>query len=695
MKKLLTTPYPAHVHLTGETARGTLWCPLPDGDEVLACAAERFARSGELPVEFAREYAGGEHRDCFYDPEGYVLEITPAGARISASASAGALYGAMTLSHIARQYGECLPCGLIADKPAWRHRGAQISYGQMNVDYREEYLRHFIRAMAELKFNAVYLYLEWRYQFPSIPETHNPAYISPAQAREIQRYAARYNVTIVPALNVLGHSGDFLAMQGMHDLGEHDAESDDGRVAYTTALCASNPRTRALVASALNDIMDAFGSEIIHVGGDEVEALGVCERCREHYRGLTKAQIYIDYFCWVRDLLAARGRRMGIWGDMLLGFLADGSEEAMAHARRLLDGTVIFDWHYDSAHTEAIELLAGAGADLVLSTSVRGSALIVPSLNQGPIQSVYFRDGFRFNARGGLDTDWIYGHGYHGAQSGPLFATGAAIMWQGSGEECARGSGTDEVCRAYAAQTYGVAEPLLSYWRITGDAAGDILRPFRDGLNGSYMRRSAYLDDSPLGSFIHYAPALRPGVLDGFRAAIQKAQALWDEIERTARPTPDLPFMKAPLVLYRYMAEKFAWGDELYEAYDRAAHIQYSDPDAFRALMLSAAARLRAHAPAFDEPIAFLTACHEALGLETGSILRLKATRANLFTLADFIEHLADGHRPLPSFRNMNDYLFARPLTDFWAPRSDEWYAEPAPFTRTDGDNGRERGHAL
>ena len=114
MKKLLTTPYPAHVHLTGETARGTLWCPLPDGDEVLACAAERFARSGELPVKFAREYAGGEHRDCFYDPEGYVLEITPAGARISASASAGALYGAMTLSHIARQYGECLPCGLIA-----------------------------------------------------------------------------------------------------------------------------------------------------------------------------------------------------------------------------------------------------------------------------------------------------------------------------------------------------------------------------------------------------------------------------------------------------------------------------------------------------------------------------------------------------------------------------------------------------
>ena len=690
MEKLMITPYPKYVSLNDTTACGALFCTQRFEDGMLANAASKFPGAGALPVTFAAEWQGGEGRDCFEDPEGYVLTIEEAGAVIYASAPAGALYGATTLELMARQYGEALPCGVIADKPYWRHRGAQISYAQANVQYKDEYLRHFIRAMAELKINTVYLYLEWRYQFPSIPETHNPDYLSPEQAREIQKYAKKYNVTVVPSLNVLGHTSDFLAMQAFHDLGEYDPEKVDARVGDTSALCTSNPRMRKLVEIMLGEIMDAFDCEIIHVGGDEVSALGLCEHCKAVYGDKPEGEIYIDYMCWVRDILKARGRRMGIWGAMLLGFLKSRDQAMLDYAKKLLDHTVIFDWAYDYAHTEEIGLLSSLGADMILSTSVHGCSVPAPWPGQWVNQHDYFVDGVGKEIMGGLATDWIYAHGYHGAQMGPLFAAAEAMMWQQPDKEFACGTTADDTFMAYARQTYGIDRPMVDYWNLAGGGQEDILKHLRPGdMNGSVLRRSAYLDDSPLGVFIRYSHLLKGEKFDEFRAAVERLTAMWPEIERTARKTPDLPFVKGPIILYRYLICKFQWGLELYGAYDEAAKAQYTDPEKFKALLMGAAEKLRAWKDVFDEPIAFLTEANEALGLEKGSIQRVQATRENLLLLADFLENLADGHRPIPSFKNMNDWLFRRPLTNFWAARCDESYDEREPFRRTDGDNER------
>ncbi len=691
------TPLPLRVVPRGGVARGRLYCTLHSGNATRETAARKFAGAGDLPVTFTDVCREEAFRDCFADAEGYVLTISETGAEIAASAPAGALYGATTLELLAREHGDALPCCAIADRPCRRHRGAQISYAQANVEYRGEYLRRFIRAMAELKINTIYLYLEWRYQFPSVPETHNPTYLSPDEARAICEYAKAYNVTVVPSLNVLGHTGDFLGMQAFHALGEYDPEKTDGRVGESAALCTSDPRTRKLIETVLGEITDAFDCEIIHVGGDEVPALGVCERCRAVYGDKPAGEIYVDYLCWVRDLLKARGRRMGIWSDMLLSFCRDGDPAMLAYTKKLLDHTVVFDWAYDGSHTDEIRMLSELGADLILSTSVHGCSTAAPWPGQWVNQHAYFKDGADLPIRGGLATDWIYCHGYHGAQMGPLFASAEAMMWQGATEEFARGSTADETFLAYAEQTFGPAagRTFVDYLRLAGGGEEAILRNLRPGrMNGSVLRRSAYLDDTPLGVFIRYAHLLKGEKFSAFREAADRLYALWDAFETEARPVPELPFLKGPAILYRYFARKFAWGEALYETYDRAAALRYADPDAFRALLLGAAERLRSCRDAFDEPLAFLRRMHEELGAEQGSILRVEATRENLMTLADFLVHLADGHRPLPSFANLNAYLFNRPLTHFWAPRGDEWYAETAPFVRTDGDDGRPWGAA-
>ncbi len=689
--KLPITPYPAFVQLTQQQVKGEFYCAQQFADPVLANAAAFFKTKEGLPVTVTTEYTLGE-KACFDDPEGYILTVTPQGAQIAASQPAGALYGAVTLALLARQ-GE-VPCGVISDKPVWRHRGVQICYAQQNVNYRDAYLRHFIRAMAELKVNTVYLYLEWRYQFPSIPQTHNPEYLSPSQAAQLQQYAAGYHITLVPALNVLGHTSDFLAMQAFQNLSEYDLLTEDERTATGVALCTANPQVHRLMEKVLNDMMDAFDCPVIHVGGDEVAALGVCPHCQEKYGQRSKAMIYIDYYTRISRILKARGRKMGIWSDMLVQFLSEGDPSLLEAAQEMFDNTVIYDWCYDSAHTQAVEMLAKANVSLILSTSVHGCSVAAPWLGQTVNQHDYFTDGFRYDVMGGLATDWIYGHGYHGAQMGVLFATAEAMMWQGADSIFTVGATRDETCLSYALQTYGVGQPLVDYWHLAGDPDGQLLCNISPERNGSYLRRSVYLDDSPLGSFLRYGNMLRGEKLEQFRTGVHRAEKLWRQIETAARKTPDLYYLQGPVVLYRALLHKLDWANELYPLYDEAAQVQYTDSARFVQLLNRAAAGLRKHTGDLEEAITFARQMHAELGNEYGSVLRLENTVKNLEILADYLESLTDGHRPLPTFANMNQWLFARPLTNFWSSRCDEWFVEKPPFTRTDGDNGLPWGSA-
>lgn len=56
------------------------------------------------------------------------------------------------------------------------------------------------------------------------------------------------------------------------------------------------------------------------------------------------------------------------------------------------------------------------------------------------------------------------------------------------------------------------------------------------------------------------------------------------------------------------------------------------------------------------------------------------------------MEHLKEGHRPLPALKNIATWLFEAPTTGFWEARSDEWYAESEPFRRVDIDGKVEWG---
>lgn len=696
--ELLLTPYPALAEQKEGYCRGGCFPDFETKDSpLLKTAAAMLGTEGKVPVRLVE--ASGEYAS---DEEGYCLNIEEDAVTISASVAAGWFYGVVTLCQLIRQFGQEIPCLKICDKPQWRHRGAQVSYAQMNVAYRPEYLKRFLDKMAMLKINHVYLYLEWRFQFPSIPATHQEGYMTPEDAREMREYAAARNIILVPALNVMGHSGDLLGAEIFEELKEYNAETQDAKVGGSSALCPSNPKTRALVEKALNDIMDSFDSPVIHVGGDEVSELGICPICSERKKEIGTAGIYLDYFCWVRDILQKRGRKMGIWCDMLAQYAGLNPyyppKEDIVPTEKFLelrDNTIIYDWSYDGPAKESIDSFAKNGFSVICSTSVHGCSTATPWLGQSKNQYDYFKDGFQPGVIGGLATDWIYGLGYHGEEMGALYASAEAMMWQGTADGFAAGTSRETFEKAAALQYYGAGPALAEVWHQAGDPDKGVLRFFPGTKNGSYLRKIAYLSDNPILFYCKYSTFLR-GKEEEFHKEVEKLGNLWEQARASAGPEEKdwIGFSGCSAVMFRYLLGKYELADKFHELYRQAAQMQYENPSEFAELLEKAAAVLESAQSVVEEPAEFLNACVQKLGLESGSVRRLENTRRNLQLLADFTRSLKDNRRPLPSMQNISQWLFERTGTGFWNPRSDEWYREPERFCQPETDMGAEWGSA-
>lgn len=696
----LLIPYPVSITEKGGFICGKPYCaPMEGNADIRLCkAAEMIGNEGDILVSFVKD--DGKYSEYTQSPEGYAIDIEKDAISITAASVEGWFYGAVTLLQLQRQFKNELPCLLIVDKPVWNHRGAQISYAQVNVDYREEYIRRFLKKMAMIKVNHVYLYLEWRFWFNSIPSSHMPGYITPQDVKNIIKIAAAYNITIIPQLNLLGHTGEFLAAECFNSLKEYKQDTGDSLVGESSALCPTNPATRALIEKALGDIIDAFDSEIIHVGGDEVSLLGECPLCAPIAKEKGRDMLYVEFFVWISEFLKKRNKKMGIWGDMLTHYAGINPYEQAEKGVTidsflpLRDNTVIFDWSYDGPSRESVEGFVQNGFEVICSTSVHGASVAAPWLGQVKNQRDFFVDGQAVGAGGGLVTDWIYTYGYHGEEMGALYSVAEAIMWQGADEKAAKGVSLEQLEKAIALQYYGAPSELAELWHQAGDP-DKTLKFFKDGKNGSYLRKAAYLSDNPLRFYLRYAPSLR-GHFDEFKEECKKLEDLYAKVEAAVLPEERewIGFQKCSLILYRYLSAKYQWAEEFHKSYRTAALAQYENSELFKSELLKAAEGLEKYHECFKEPKEFLEMCREKLGMEQGSIYRINSAEAKLKRLAEFAKSLADSHRPLPAIHNLEEWLFDRPLAAFSAARNDEWYNEPEEYRLYENDSGTEWGSA-
>jgi len=313
-------------------------------------------------------------------PEGYSLDIDEHGARITASSDAGLFYGAISLWQLISADGATGAATLqplhIVDKPRFAWRGLMLDSAR---HYQSPaFVEHMIDWMALHKLNMLQWHLTddqgWRVQIlkyprltsvgawraPHDPTTGRPlrygGFYTQATIRRIVAYAATRHVTVVPEIEMPGHSlSAILAYPKLGTVkGDPKTQSDWG---VFPDILDPRDRTYGFMTDVLTEVMDLFPGPWINVGGDEAakDEWKVSPRIQAQIKqlGLANEDALQGWFtARIGGFITAHGRRMIGWDDILVGGAA------------LPPSAAAVSWHLDGAMRSI-----AAGHDTVIATS--------------------------------------------------------------------------------------------------------------------------------------------------------------------------------------------------------------------------------------------------------------------------------------------------------------------------------------
>ncbi len=324
-------------------------------------------------IEFSRD------RATDLGPEGYTLEIEADRAVVRAKTDAGLFYGAVTLWRLMTADGDrgaVVLCPVkIVDRPRFAWRGLLLDSAR---HYQSPaFIEQLIDRMARDKLNVLQWHLTddqaWRLQirrYPRLtsvgawrsavdPKTGRPTryggFYTQAEVRRIVAYAAQRHVTIVPEIEMPGHS--LSAILAYPELGSAPADpKTQGDWGIFPSILDPDAATLTFMEQVLDEAMALFPGQWINVGGDEA----VKDQWRDSPRiqaqmkqlGLADEEALQGWYTTqIGRYLAAHGRRVIGWDDILTGGATLPADAA------------VVSWHLDGA-----AMAAAQGHDAVIAT---------------------------------------------------------------------------------------------------------------------------------------------------------------------------------------------------------------------------------------------------------------------------------------------------------------------------------------
>ncbi|MBK8165137.1 MAG: beta-N-acetylhexosaminidase [bacterium] len=300
-------------------------------------------------------------RDAALPPEHYRLVIAPDRLGLWACAQPGFARGLATLLQLcAGQPDGALPCGTVSDGPAFAWRGLLLDSGRHFQPVRT--VLDVLDRLAAFKFNVLHWHLTedqgWRLEVPGLPRlTEVGAWREQQQggrhggfytADDVRRVVARateLGITVVPEIEMPGHCQAALAAYPELSCtgGPFAVQTQWG--IFPDIFCAGREETFAFLEQVLAHVLELFPSPFIHVGGDEApkDRWRACARCQARIarNGLRDEHELQSWFIRrVGRWLAARGRRLVGWDEILEGDLAGSLPGAVVQSWRGLDGAV-------------------------------------------------------------------------------------------------------------------------------------------------------------------------------------------------------------------------------------------------------------------------------------------------------------------------------------------------------------------
>lgn len=285
-------------------------------------------------------YKFGSHPEVKYiidktlAPEAYVLAVKTTKIEIKSSDKNGRFYAGQTLRLLRFQYSNELPCMVITDAPRLQWRSLLLDSGRQYQDIKT--IKKCLDLMAMLKINRLHWHLTeglgWRVAIRKYPRlTQVGAYIGKQQGeqgfyttreiREIIEYAGNRGITVMPEIDIPGHAEAALtAYPQFTCFNEPPPFTGSGFTPFI--FCAGKDQTITFLKDILDEVMNIFPSEYIHLGGDEApkDHWQKCPDCQKRIKdkGLKDAhELQLWLSAEMADHLARRGRKAVFWGDVL------------------------------------------------------------------------------------------------------------------------------------------------------------------------------------------------------------------------------------------------------------------------------------------------------------------------------------------------------------------------------------------
>jgi hexosaminidase len=300
--------------------------------------------------------------------EGYRLTVTEDGVDLAGGGPAGLFWGAQTLRQLlgpdafrrAPLPGRTwrLPLTRVQDAPRFGWRGLMLDVARHFMP-KDGVLR-YLDLMAAHKLNVLHFHLTddqgWRIEierYPKLTETgswrartkfgHRASplwedkphggYYTRDDIREIVAYAAERHITVVPEIDVPGHSQ--AAIAAYPELGNTDVVDTGALTVWdnwgiSPNVLAPTDHTLRFYEGVFEEVLELFPSTFIHVGGDECPKdqwrRSAAAQARMRELSLADENALQAWFIGHFDAwLTARGRRLIGWDEILEGGLAPGA----------------------------------------------------------------------------------------------------------------------------------------------------------------------------------------------------------------------------------------------------------------------------------------------------------------------------------------------------------------------------------
>src|ERR1035437_1757318 len=372
--------------------------------------------------------------------EAYSLKITPNGAEIRASSSAGLFYGVQTLLQMVEGSGPqaMLPAAEVRDWPALAYRGFMMdfSHGQL---LRVSEIERQIDLLARFKANQYYFYSEASIEYEGYEVVNPDARYTRDEVRRVIEYARQRHVDVVPCMELYGH---------MHDLFRVEKFADLGLPRYGDEFDPRNPRVLAVLSDWVAQTAKLFPSPWYHVGFDEPWSLGKIgvEPGKDPFK------TFIKVLRHVAGEAQRHGKRLMFWADINAGASTLSNHPELV--RELPGGVIAVPWIYEARtnYDSFVQPLAEAGVPTVVAPGVWNWNEVFPDYHRSFINiNGLTAAGKKFKTLGILNTGWTDSAQTIYRQSLPGLVFGAAAGRQ-SGP-----LNTNSFFADYAAQTYPAA----------------------------------------------------------------------------------------------------------------------------------------------------------------------------------------------------------------------------------------------